>query len=40
MKTWIDALPKEVYNRLENCRTVKADLPILLAAKYSWIRAQ
>lgn len=38
MKTWIDALPEEVYNRLANCRTVKADLPILLAAKYSWMK--
>ena len=36
MKTWIDALPEEVYNRLANCRTIKADLPILLEAKYSW----
>ena len=40
MKTWIDALPEEVYNRLGNCRTIKADLPILLAAKWSWMKGK
>ena len=39
-KTWADILPKEVYNRLANCRTIKADLPILLAAKWSWTRGK
>ena len=38
MKTWIDTLPEEVYNRLANCRTFKADLSILLAAKCSWMK--
>ena len=38
MKTWIDTLPEEVYNRLANCRTFKADLPILLSAKWNWIK--
>lgn len=38
MKTWDDTLLEEVYNRLVNCQTVKVDLPILLAAKWGWMK--
>lgn len=35
-KNWKDNLSNEVYDRLCNCRTIKADLPELVNAK--WLR--
>lgn len=33
-KKWADALSDDVYTRLCNCRTLKADLPELVNAKW------
>lgn len=33
-KKWIDNLTNDVYNRLCSCRTIKADLPELVNAKW------
>ena len=35
MKKWIERISPAVYNRLEECRTIKADLPELVAARYA-----
>lgn len=35
-KHWTDYLPHNVYMRLTQCQTTKADLPILLEAKWQW----
>lgn len=40
MKTWVDALPEVVYNRLANCQTIRTDLPILLAEKWGWMKGK
>lgn len=34
MKNWIDNLTSTVYDRLCHCRTIKADLPELVNAKW------
>lgn len=34
MKKWVDYLSGDVYNRLANCTTTKADLPKLVNAKW------
>lgn len=34
--SWIDYLPYNVRLRLAQCQTTKADLPILLDAKWQW----
>lgn len=34
--SWLDYLPYNAYMRLAQCQTTKADLPILLAAKWNW----
>lgn len=36
MEPWTNKLPEEVARRLENCRTIKADLPALVNAR--WLR--
>lgn len=33
---WTEYLPCDVYGRLGECRTRKADLPILLEVKWQW----
>lgn len=33
---WLDYLPYNVRLRLAQCQTTKADLPILLEAKWQW----
>lgn len=35
-KHWTDYLSHNVYMRLAQCQTTKADLPILLDAKWQW----
>ena len=35
---WMARLSNDVYNRLCNCRTIKADLPQLVNAKYAAYR--
>ena len=34
--SWIDYLPYNVHVRLAQCQITKADLPILLDAKWQW----
>ena len=34
MVRWTDYLPEAVYTRLCNCRTIKADIPALVSAKW------
>lgn len=34
--SWLDYLPYNVRLRLAQCQTTKADLPILLDAKWQW----
>lgn len=34
--SWLDYLPYSVRLRLAQCQTTKADLPILLDAKWQW----
>lgn len=34
--SWLDYLPHNAYMRLAQCQTTKADLPILLNAKWQW----
>ena len=34
--SWLDYLPYNVYMRLAQCQTTKADLSILLDAKWQW----
>ena len=36
---WTDNLPSEVYRRLCACRTKKSDLPMLVDAKWGWLKA-
>lgn len=36
IKSWTELLPYNVYNRLCNCCTHKADIPILLDARWQW----
>lgn len=38
--SWTDKLSSEVYTRLCNCRTIKADLPELVNAKWIWLKAK
>ena len=40
MKKWTDRLSQPVFNRLAACRTIKADLPELVAAKYAQIKEE
>ena len=35
---WIDLLPEDVYNRLAACNNRKSDLPILVDAKWKWMK--
>ena len=37
---WTDALPSDVYLRLCECRNIKADLPILVNVRWSWMKTQ
>lgn len=36
--SWIDYLPYDVRLRLAQCQTTKADIPILLEAKWQWAK--
>lgn len=36
VKTWTEALPEEVYNRLCNCTTIRSDLSILFKTKWNF----
>ena len=36
IKSWTELLPDNVYNRLCNCCTHKADIPVLLDARWQW----
>lgn len=40
IKKWTDELNNEVYERLCDCRTIKADLPALVNAKWNAYKAQ
>ena len=37
---WTDYLPSDVLHRLGECRNVKKDLPILVGARYRWMKTQ
>ena len=37
---WTDKLDGEVLERLGNCRSTKADLPVLVNARWSWMKEQ
>ena len=36
---WTDTLPADVYQRLAECHTIKADLEWLVAARWRWLQA-
>lgn len=40
MASWTDRLPGEVYGRLCNCKNRKEDLPVLVNAKWAWLKEQ
>ena len=37
---WTYNLPEDVYKRLCECRNIKEDLPILVNARWCWIKQQ
>lgn len=37
-KRWTDNLPGDVYDRLCACRSSKADIPVLVNARYAWYK--
>lgn len=39
MAKWTDTLPEEVYTRLCDCCTITEDIPILINARYAYLRA-
>ena len=39
-KSWIDYLPSDVLSRLSACRTIKHDLPVLVNARWAWMKDQ
>ena len=36
--SWLYSLPSDVYTRLCECRNVKSDLPILVNARWAWMK--
>lgn len=38
-KRWVDTLPADVYQRLGNCNSRYADIPILVSCKLDWMMA-
>ena len=37
---WQESLPDNVYLRLCECRNIKADIPILVNARWAWMKTQ
>ena len=37
---WTDYLSADVYGRLCNCCNTKSDLPVLVDARFAWMRTQ
>lgn len=40
MSKWTDNLSNDVSNRLGNCKSIKEDLPVLVNAKWAWLKKQ
>lgn len=38
--TWTYGLPSDVHLRLCECRNTKADLPVLVNTRWSWMKTQ